>query len=201
MNEFSWQSLLGNSVKFFFLLTPFAGLATYLALTKQDSTREKHRIAIRATTSVWIASLILLFAGQSIFDTMGITLDAFRIGAGAMLFLSGVALQQPSQMADSRDPNEDVAMVPLAIPVLLGPATIGTIMVVGAESSMSLHSLSVVISLTLATIFVGILLWTGSWLEKKLGNLTINALSKLSGLILASLAAQMIITGLRSALK
>ncbi len=201
MNEFSWQSMLGNSVKFFFLLTPFAGLATYLALTKQDSTREKHRIAIRATTSVWIASLILLFAGQSIFDTMGITLDAFRIGAGAMLFLSGVALQQPSQMADSRDPNEDVAMVPLAIPVLLGPATIGTIMVVGAESSMSLHSLSVVISLTLATIFVGILLWTGSWLEKKLGNLTINALSKLSGLILASLAAQMIITGLRSALK
>ena len=201
MNEFSWQSMLGNSVKFFFLLTPFAGLATYLALTKQDSTREKHRIAIRATTSVWIASLILLFAGQSIFDTMGITLDAFRIGAGAMLFLSGVALQQPSQMADSRDPNEDVAMVPLAIPVLLGPATIGTIMVVGAESSMSLHSLSVVISLTLATIFVGSLLWTGSWLEKKLGNLTINALSKLSGLILASLAAQMIITGLRSALK
>lgn len=201
MNEFDWHLLMGNSVKFFFLLTPFAGLATYLALTKQHDTRRKRILAVRATLSVWIASLILLFAGQWIFNVLGITLDAFRIGAGALLFLNGVALQQPSQMAEGRDPNEDIAVVPLAIPVLLGPATIGTILVMGVESVGSIRSLGIAISLTLATLFVGSLLWAGSWLEKRLGNLTINVLSKLSGLILASMAAQMIITGFRSALK
>lgn len=201
MNEFDWHILMGNSVKFFFLLTPFAGLATYLALTKQDNTRQKRLLAVRATTAVWIASLILLFAGQWIFEVLGITLDAFRIGAGALLFLNGVALQQPSQMAEGRDPNEDIAVVPLAIPVLLGPATIGTVLVMGAESVGTLRSLSIALSLTAATILVGGLLWAGSWMEKKLGYLTINVLSKLSGLILASLAAQMIITGFRNALK
>ncbi len=201
MNELNWHLLMADCIKFFFLLTPFAGLATYLALTKQHDIRQKRRLATRATVAVWIASLILLFAGQWIFGVLGITLDAFRIGAGALLFLNGVALQQPSQMAEGRDPNEDIAVVPLAIPVLLGPATIGTIMVMGIENAGTLHSLSIALSLTMATILVGCLLLAGSWMEKKLGHLTINVLSKLSGLILASLAAQMIITGLRSALK
>ena len=79
-------------VKFFFILTPFFIIAVFLAMTENETVEVRHALAVRITIAVVIISLILFFAGMTIFTTLGITVDAFRIGAGALLFLSGVSL-------------------------------------------------------------------------------------------------------------
>ena len=63
-------------------------MAVFIALTENEEVPARHRLAIRITLAVIVISLILLFAGQAIFEVLGITVDAFRIGAGALLFRS-----------------------------------------------------------------------------------------------------------------
>ena len=79
-------------VKFFFILTPFFIMAIFIAMTDNESVEVRHQLAIRITVAVIVISLILFFGGATIFELLGITVDAFRIGAGALLFLSAVSL-------------------------------------------------------------------------------------------------------------
>ena len=116
--------------------------------------------------------MILLFFGKWIFEAFDITLDAFRIGGGALLFLSAVGLvngkvedKKPLAVEDDSEARiSDIAVVPLAIPVTVGPGTIAALLVIGADAS------------TVKT----------------------HLLSKVTGLILAAMASQMIFTGVRS---
>ena len=79
-------------VKFFFILTPFFIVAVFIAMTENETVEVRHKLAVRITLAVIAISLILFFAGATIFELLGITVDAFRIGAGALLFLSAVSL-------------------------------------------------------------------------------------------------------------
>ena len=78
--------------KFFFILTPFFVIAVFLTITDEENTETKHALAIRVTVGVLLISAILFIFGQEIFKLLGISVDAFRIGAGALLFLSAISL-------------------------------------------------------------------------------------------------------------
>ena len=80
-------------IKFFFLLTPFFILAVFLALTEKVETRMQRALAGRVTVGIVLTSILLFLFGETIFDLFGITVDSFRIGAGALLFLSAVSLK------------------------------------------------------------------------------------------------------------
>ena len=84
-------------LKMFFIMTPFFVLSVFLTVTNDATIKEKHTLAIKVTISVIIICLILLFFGKHIFSIFGITLDAFRIGAGALLFISAVELVHGSK--------------------------------------------------------------------------------------------------------
>ena len=104
------------SIKLFFLLTPFFVLSVFLSMTEHMTKTEQRRVAIRTTLSVTVISLVLYFAGNPIFSTLGITLDGFRIGAGSLLFLSAVSLVSGKRTSQEVAPDVDFAVVPLAIP-------------------------------------------------------------------------------------
>jgi len=113
-------------IRLFFVFTPFFGLTMFLSMTEGYDEQKRRRLAISVSAAVLILCMVLFFAGKQIFGLFGITLDSFRIGAGALLFLSGVALVQGKAGAGRPASGEDVAVVPLAIPVIVGPATTGT---------------------------------------------------------------------------
>jgi multiple antibiotic resistance protein len=132
-----------------------------------------------------------------LFALFGITLNSFRIGAGALLFLSAVGLIQGSQTPTNNAGGGDIAVVPLAIPIIVGPATTGTLLVLGAElNGVTAKSLGC-LALLFAVVSMGILLLLSSLVQRSLGDRGIVILSKLTGLILAALAAQMIMTGVQ----
>lgn len=197
---------LNQFLKFFFLMTPFFVLSMYLSMTQDWETKQKRKLALNVGASAFVVCTILLFFGRYIFSAFGITLDAFRIGGGALLFLTSVGLvnsnvtdKKPSQQ--TIDPNSgisSIAVVPLAIPVTIGPGTTGAMLVIGAESTSWQFQIITLGGVALALAVLTIMLAAASWLEEKLGRNTILILSKLTGLVLAAMASQMVFTGIRS---
>lgn len=189
-------------VKFFFILTPFFIVAVFLAMTENESVEIRHALAIRITAAVIIISLILFFAGAAIFNLLGITVDAFRIGAGALLFLSAVSLVNGDvKLPASKRSILDLAVVPLAIPVTLGPGSVGALVVMSSEITDFSAQVFTALSITAASLCVGVLLYLSAELKRLIGRSGISMLSKLTGLILASLSCQMIFTGIAAFLK
>ena len=197
---------LNQFLKFFFLMTPFFVLSMFLSMTQDWETKQKRKLALNVGASAFIVCTILLFFGRYIFSAFGITLDAFRIGGGALLFLTSVGLvnsnvtdKKPSQQ--TIDPNSgisSIAVVPLAIPVTIGPGTTGAMLVIGAESTTWQFQFITLAGVALALTVLTVMLTAASWLEEKLGRNTILILSKLTGLVLAAMASQMVFTGVRS---
>ncbi|RXJ98641.1 hypothetical protein CRU98_09755 [Arcobacter sp. CECT 8986] len=187
-------------LKMFFIMTPFFVLSVFLTVTNESDLKEKHALAIKITISVIVMSLILLYFGKYIFQVFGITLDAFKIGAGALLFLTAVEL-----VKGSKDKQEiknksvlDLAVVPLAIPVTIGPGTIGILLVMGAEFNTFSKMMSGSFALVCAIATIGVMLYLSSQFEKIVGKQGILVISKITGLFLAALSAQIMFGGIKS---
>ena len=189
-------------VKFFFILTPFFIIAVFLAMTENEMVEVRHALAVRITIAVVIISLILFFAGMTIFTTLGITVDAFRIGAGALLFLSGVSLVNGKlELPAAKRSIMDLAVVPLAIPVTLGPGSVGALVVMSTETTSLTPRLLTALAIVAASLAVGVLLYLSAEIKRLIGRSGISMLSKLTGLILAALSSHMMFTGIAAYLK
>ena len=185
-------------IKLFFLLTPFFVLSVFLSLTEGMDMAAQRKLALRTTTAVLVTSLILYFAGNPIFSTLGLTLDGFRVGAGSLLFLSAVSLVSGKRQRPEPGDDMDVAVVPLAIPITVGPATIGTLLVLGAELKGPGAVVTGVEALVAACLTVGALLFSASAVKRIIGPMGLSVLTKITGLVLSAMAAQIVFTGVRN---
>lgn len=189
-------SFLSLWIKLFFVLTPFFALTMFLSMTDGFNGARRQRLALTVSMAVGIICLVLFYVGRQIFFVFGITLDSFRIGAGILLMLSGIGLVQGKPGAARANPEEDIAVVPLAMPIIVGPATTGTLLVMGAELTTLNERAVGSLALVLAVLTVAGILLAGSAIQRLVGARGISILSRLTGLILAALAAQMIMTGI-----
>ena len=184
-------------IKLFFLLTPFFVLSVFLSVTKAMPRAEQNRVALRVTATVMLTGLVLYFAGGPIFAVLGITLDGFRVGAGSLLFLSAVSLVTGSNAPPEAEEGADFAVVPLAIPITLGPATIGTLLVLGAELQGTAQHLAGAAALVTAAATVGVVLYMAPTFKRVLGDTGLAVLPKITGLVLSALAAQIVFSGIK----
>lgn len=188
-------------IKLFFLLTPPFVLSMFLALTKGMSVKQQRGIAIRVTLAVIVTCFTLYWFGNAIFATFGITLDAFRIGAGSLLFLSSVELVRgASSVSKGKVPEStgEISVVPLAIPITVGPATIGTLLIMGATAANLSQEIIGAAALICAACTVGVVLFLANYVERLIGAIGITILTKITGLILSALSAQIVFTGIKN---
>ncbi|MDE8601314.1 MarC family protein [Marinomonas sp. RSW2] len=190
--------LISTWIKFFFLFAPFFVLSMFLALTRGESAASRKHVANKAIIASVAIALVLLFFGGALFSVLGITLDSFRIGSGILLFMSALSLVKDGTRNHAvgmpSEERDDVSVVPLAVPTIIGPATIGTILVYGAE----LQGWDLLIGiggLLLALGSLALILYSASFIEKLLGRTGLNVLSKITGLVLAAMAAQIFMSG------
>ncbi len=194
------EIFLSTFIKIFFIFTPFFVLSVFLTLTSDFTGREKKTLAIKVTISVIIISLVLLFFGRYIFSLFGITLDAFRIGAGVLLFLSGVELVRGSKggtKINDASLNE-LAVVPLAIPIIIGPGAIGILFVMGVSFKGTTPLFFATAGLICAILSIGIMLYSSQFIEKFLGKQGLVILTKITGIFIAAISAQLILTGVKN---
>ncbi|MDF3128762.1 MarC family protein [Kiritimatiellaeota bacterium B1221] len=191
----SGGDFISDWITFFFLLTPFFSISAFLSFSAQKTEVERKRLAVKATVAMLLIGIGLFGFGNTIFSLFGITVDSFRVGAGILLFL--VALDSVRGRQLSATDTEDLSVVPLAVPIAVGPGTIGAILVMGSESAtlgqmgLRLSALCGAI-LTLGGLYLG-----AHALEKYIPKDVLAVLSKLTGLFLAAFAAQLIFTGAR----
>ncbi len=185
-------------LKIFMIFTPFFVISAFLSLTREESRAERQRIAVKITLAVGLTCFVLFLFGSYIFALFGITLDAFRIGAGAVLFISAVTLIQGKTTVAAQESKEDVAVVPLAIPITVGPGTIGALLVMGAGLKSAPEKLTACLALLCAVLAVGGLLIAAGRTERLISQQSLNILTKLTGLFVSAIAAQIFFTGLKN---
>ena len=190
------------TIKLFALVTPPVVLSAFLSGTKTYDIKQKKNTALRTSMAVFMLGAVLYFVGEPLFSIFGITLDAFRIGAGALLFLTAVSLMNETASHPYIPPDAgEISIVPLAIPLAMGPATIGTIMVMGATDVGFAAKATGLLALAATALGIYITLRCSGQVERILGRTGISVLSKLTGLLMAAIAAQVVFTGIRSFLR
>lgn len=190
------MAIFGDSVKLFALMTPPAVLSAFLGYTATEPEREQNRIALKTSSAIFILGCVLYVWGSNIFELFGFTLDAFRIGSGALLMLTAISLMNETGDSERAKHDGDVSVVPLAIPLGMGPASIGAVMVMGASAKSHHDLLRGVVALLLAAFFMCLMLRLGHIVGRFLGKTGIVILNKLTGLLLAAIAAQVTFTGI-----
>lgn len=199
----TWGTLIGVYIRIFFLLTPFFVLSVFVTMTAEQSREARRRTAVRTMAAVLLSCGVLYFFGETLFSVLGITLDAFRIGAGVILLLTAIELVRGSEKNGSKtidDADGDIAVVPLALPYTIGPGTIGTLLVMGAAGRPLTDKFLEFAFIVLAGLTIGAMLYFSSMVMRLLGRRGLQILSKLTGLVLAALSAQLIFMGIRNIL-
>lgn len=193
--------LLSATIKLFALMTPPAVLSAFLGYTSHSSEPYKHRIALKTSLAIFVLGAVLYIWGAKIFEIFGFTLDAFRIGSGVLLMLTAINLIHDEPDTKAREQEGDISIVPLAVPLSMGPASIGAIMVMGAQAGTGIHLVSGLGALALAALGMYLLLRMADLAGRLLGSTGIAVLAKLTGLLLAAIAAQAVFTGMANFLK
>lgn len=188
-------------LKMLVLYSPFFVLSCFLGLTPGYSVKERKKLAWKVALGTLIASVLLYLFGQTIFEIFGITADAFRIGAGSVLFISALGMAQGKPAVQADNVNQDVTIVPLTIPLTVGPGTIGALLVMGISQPDWGDKLVAILGISIASATVGAVLYLSDRVERLLGQQGLQILSRLMGLFVCALAAQIIFTGVKGYLQ
>ena len=195
------MSFLALYLRLFFLLTPFFVLGAFLTMTEGANAPLRRRLAIRITLGAAAITLLIFLLGTPIMNLFDITVDAFRMGAGALLLITAINQvlgKDTGRQVKGSEQLLDQAIVPMATPITAGPATLGTLMVMGNTAMPHLERLYTCGAILLACLSVGAMLLTAPFLQKTLGKDNISILSKISGLILSAMAMQMMLIGAKN---
>ena len=180
----------------FLLLTPFCGLVIYSILVRNLTKAKRLRFLLKTIFIVLVSALLLYSFGEKILSNLNIKLDALRVGAGILLFLTGLKLID--NKFDITDDNSKDLVIPLCIPVIIGPATTSALIVLSAERGLNSADFLAVI---LACMTLGVIFFIGNWLERIIGKNGIDILSKLNGLYMIIISAQLILVGLQNSFR
>lgn len=188
----------------FFVVDPFAVIPMFLSMTAQDPPAKRRATALKAAVACTITLLLFSLAGGAIFRLFGITMGAFRIAGGLLLFLMALDMLRAQRSRVRTSPEEehegvekaDVAIIPLAIPMLSGPGSIATVTVMMSRSSEWTQAGIVIGCIVLTGCLTFVLLRAASVLERTLKLTGLNILNRVMGLILAAVAVQFVISGL-----
>ena len=191
----------------FVLVDPIAAVPTFLAMTVDSNRAQRRHMAVRAAWTCFIVLLVFSMAGTLIFRLFGITLAAFKIAGGLILGLIGLDMLKAKRSPTKETPDdteegaekEDVGIIPLGIPMLAGPGSISSVMVLMGQNTDWPHA-SVVIGAIAASAFISFLvLAAADRVSSYLGETGIRILTRMMGLLLTAIAVQFVLNGLKDA--
>ncbi len=191
---------INTLIQLFALLSPFGSASVFLASTSELTAAERRKAAVRATIAIIAITLMIYLTGRHLLRGLGITLDAFRIGTGVVLFLTAISIIRGIDFFQKPKPGDDFAIVPFAIPITVGPGTIGYLMVISADVQDWSLRISTLAALFCVITLMFFLLFFCDWVERILGRRGMQVINKLFGLILSAMAAQIVMDGVRNVL-
>lgn len=195
--------LIPAFVTLFVVIDPIGLTPLFIALTKGASAAHKRVIALRALALSALLLTLFGLLGEQVLGFLGISMPAFRIAGGLLLFLTALdmlferrAQRRRDQSEPGLDPAEDPSVFPLATPLIAGPGAMAAMILLAGQASGPLELLAIhlVMLAVLAVVFVFFL--ASPLLERALTETGINVLTRLLGMLLAALSVQFVLDGL-----
>jgi multiple antibiotic resistance protein len=191
----------------FSIVDPFATVPIFLVLTASQPPPAKTRTAVRAAVTCFCVLTAFGLVGGAVFSFFGITLPAFKITGGFLVFGVGFEMlrAKPSgtrsteEEANEAATKDDVAVVPLGLPLLSGPGAIATVIVLAGKASGVEHRVSLVVAIAAVSLITALILMSAETVARLLGTTGINIVGRVMGLILAAIAMQLVIDGVHEA--
>ena len=190
------------------IINPLMVTSVFITLTGSYPPEAKRQVARK--TSIIAFAVLLAFAvgGSLLFKFFSITIGAFQIAGGIILFsvAMGMLHAQPPRMMHTPEElqeamsREDIAVVPLAIPMVSGPGAITTVMVLASEARKTPNMIVLFAALVIAIVTVWVMLRNAARIGRFLGPSGLNITTRLMGLILATVAVQFVVHGVESVL-
>jgi multiple antibiotic resistance protein len=187
------ENFLKAFIPLFVAIDPIGLAAVFLAMGAGVPVERRKKIATQATWTGGLVALLFLFLGQTIFAALGITVSDFQIAGGLILFIIAAkdliqsAAEVPAKLAD------DFGVVPLGMPLIAGPASITTLILLAQTLGWAVTLGALVANLALVVLAFAY----SDWLGRKIGPTGLRAISKIISLLLAAIAVNMIRQGLR----
>jgi len=190
------------------IFSPFAALPIFVSLTSNTTLQQKNETAKTAAIAAGITGLVSVWIGQYILMFFGISISSFKIAGGILLLLMAINMlnakvpnakntKEELEEAQEKSINiSEIAVVPLAIPLIAGPGAISTIIIFSQREDSFIHLLYMSLIIVAISFFVFLALRAATFITKRLGITGINIISRVMGLILASISIEFITSGL-----
>ena len=188
-----------------FIVDPFAVVPTFLAMTERDTPEQRRVLARRGAWTCAITLIAFAAGGSLIFKIFGITIGAFKIAGGVLIGLNALDMVQARRSQQRETPVEtaegiqkdDIGIMPLGVPMLAGPGAISTVMVLALGAKSTAAEITVYGSIVLTALITYWVLSAASMVERRLGQTGMRILTRLMGLVLAAIAVQFIVDGIK----
>jgi multiple antibiotic resistance protein len=193
-------------VSIFVIVDAIGNAPLFLTITPHHSPSERNRIATRASVSVFIILTTFALLGNRIFAFFGITLDAFRIAGGLILLKIALDMLEAKTIRTRHTPEEDreslerqdIAIIPLAMPMLSGPGAISTVIVLTGQAKNIQWMAMLEAAILFNALFVLFVLRSSVQIVSFLKETGLRLLTRILGIVLASIAVQFIVTGVQN---
>lgn len=200
----NFSFIIVTFVSLFTIVNPLGAIPTFLMHATSWTPEQLRKNAFKSTAAMAIVLIFFALTGNFLFDIMNITMPAFRIAGGIILF--GVALQmtkganQRRKLTDEdrkeAELREDITIVPLAIPLLAGPGSIGTVILLMSHKPGLITTSVVFLSILATALATYIIFVNAKYLLDYLGASGVRVMTRLFGLLLAAIAIEFIIDGI-----
>ncbi|HUW29894.1 MAG TPA: MarC family protein [Sulfuriferula sp.] len=199
-----WSEQIKYLVGIFAILNPLGAIPIYLSLTADRRPQEMHHTAAKAAVAVAVILVLAVWAGDALLSFFGIGLPAFRIAGGLLVLLIAIAMfharTSPARQTDAEqteaESKNDIAVVPLAIPLLAGPGAISLAIVDAHQAGSWPDKLVFSLGIVGVAAIVWVILRLAEPIGERLGTAGLNIATRVMGLILAAMAVQFMADGL-----
>jgi multiple antibiotic resistance protein len=200
----TYADIIQFTVAMIIMMNPLGSLSIFLQLSKKSATAKQKRNALTIMLSITIIMIITLWSGNDLLDLLGITIPSFRFAGGIILLLMGMSMLQSKESPVSHTPEDDeaakdresIAVVPMSIPIIIGPGAISTLIIAG-EDFPQLFSTTLMSLICIGLgVGMGILLYFAVPIARFVGMSVIKVVTRIMGMVIMAIASGMLADGL-----
>ena len=199
-----WHQYLEILTAILVIVDPFGAIPIFISITSDETPKQRANTARIASITLAVVLIAAALAGEPLLKLLGIRLASFQVGGGILILLLSLSMINAKVSPTKQTPEEEieavakenVAVVPLAIPLLAGPAAISTVIVFAHRSDDWSAKGFVIFSVILVALLTWVLLRLSIPLSHKLGRTGINTFTRAMGMVLSAIAIEFIATGL-----
>lgn len=194
----------------FAIMNPFINLPVFLSLTDTLTVAAQRRAALRVTLSTAVFALVVLLGGSTVLGLFGLEVDDFRVAGGIVLMMIALGMlnggspvhtgNKDERRHAASQPGSDIAFYPMTFPILVGPGTITTLILLGGRADSLTDWAGLGAALAALLVILGVVLYFAGAIGHHLSQTLRVIMTRLMGMILAAIAVEMFIGGLKSLL-